>query len=306
MMPDNAQSILRIMELRQLKYFVAVAEVLHFRHAAEIVHVAQPALSQQIRQLEQEIGAKLFERSHHKVQLTPAGKAFHSRAQSILKAVKQAVTDTLAVDHGEAGTVVIGFVSTAAVSVLPKVMAKIREDMPRAEVELKELATGEQIDGLYRSTIDIGFFHAKLENPALESVVVARDRLVVAMPKKNRFATRPRVNLKDLVDETVIIPARHARAGYFERVLAAYQDAGILPERVHHTGLVQSGLLLVGAGIGVSLVPECFTRIRIGGVVYRRLTSEPVPIDLLAAWRRDNASPVLARMIAELKTFLRA
>lgn len=289
------------MELRHLRYFVAVAEALHFHRAAEVVHIAQPALSQQIRQLEQEIGVLLFERSHHKVLLTQAGKAFYVKAQSILKDAKQAVNDARDVEHGNAGTVILGFVSTAAIGILPKVLANFREQTPRAEVELQELAPNEQIDSLYRSTIDLGFFHAKLDEAAFDSLIVSRDRLIVALPKDNRFARRPTVNLKDLAEETAIMPARHSTSGYFERARAAYQAAGIQPERVHHTRLLQTGLLLVGAGLGVSLVPECFKGIRVRGVVYRRLTNEPAPIDLLAAWRRDNTSPLLLRMIAHLK-----
>jgi DNA-binding transcriptional LysR family regulator len=266
------------------------------------VHVAQPALSYQIKQLEEQIGATLFERSHHKVQLTQAGKAFYVWAQSILKDLKLAAAEARAVEHGDAGLVVIGFVSSAAINVLPKVLANIRKQMARTEVELKELPTGEQIDCLYRNTIDLGFFHARLEEAAFDSVVVARDRLIVALPKTNKLAQRPTVNLKDLAQETAIMPGRHSTHGYFERIRAAYQAAGVQFEHVHHTNLLQTGLLLVGAGLGISLVPESFRNIRVRGVVYRDLSTEAVPVELLAAWRRDNNSPVLIRIIDHLKS----
>jgi DNA-binding transcriptional LysR family regulator len=289
------------MELRHLRYFVAVAEALHFHHAVEIVHIAQPALSQQIRQLEQEIGVLLFERSHHKVMLTQAGKAFYVKAQTILKDAKQAISDARDAEHGNAGTVVIGFVSTAAIAVLPRVLANFREQTLRAQVELQEMPPDEQIDSLYRRTIDVGFFHAKLEEAAFDSLVVSRDRLILALPMGHRFARRSTVNLKDLAEETAILPARHSISGYFERARAVYQAAGIQPERIHHTRLLQTGLLLVAAGLGVSLVPECFKVVRVRGVVYRRLANEPDAIDLLAAWRRDNTSALLQRMIAHLR-----
>jgi DNA-binding transcriptional LysR family regulator len=157
-----------IMELRHLRYFVAVAEQLHFRHAAEIVHVAQPALSQQIRQLEEEIGATLFERSRHKVCLTPAGKAFYENAQRILQQADQAVVKARKVESGDAGTIRIGFVSTAAIRVLPDAMKKLQRQVPSAEVEISKLAAGEQIDGLYREQLDIGFVHAKLSKDVLK------------------------------------------------------------------------------------------------------------------------------------------
>src|SRR5262249_43089593 len=159
----------------------------------------------------------------------------------------------------------------------------------------------EQIDCLYRSTIDLGFFHAALDDPAFESMVVAKERLMVALHKGNKFARRATIDLKDLAQEPAIMPARHSTAGYFERARAAYQPAGIQPERVHHTRLLQTGLLLVGAGLGVSLVPESFRSIRVKGVAYRRLSIDPAPVDLLAAWRRDNNSPLLSKVIAHLK-----
>ena len=172
----------QIMELRHLRYFVAVAEQLHFRHAAEIVHVAQPALSQQIRQLEEEIGVTLFERSRHKVRLTPAGKVFYENAQRILQQADQAVVKARKVESGDAGTIRIGFVSTAAIRVLPDAMKKLQRQVPSAEVEISELAAGEQIDGLYREQLDIGFLHAKLSKDVLKTMVVARDRLIAAVP----------------------------------------------------------------------------------------------------------------------------
>jgi DNA-binding transcriptional LysR family regulator len=288
------------MELRHLRYFVAVAEQLHFRHAAEIVHVAQPALSQQIRQLEEEIGVTLFERSHHKVRLTPAGKAFYENAQIILKQADQAVAKARKVEFGDAGTIRIGFVSTAAIRVLPDAVRKLQKQVPSAEVELNELAAGEQIDGLYREQLDIGFVHAKLSKDVLKTLVVARDRLMVAVPGSCKLAGRTRVDLKDLASWPAIMPAGHSSSGFYEQVRMAYQMAGVRPERVHYTRLLQTGLLLVAAGLGVSLVPESFQSIHVRGVVYKKLQVEPPLCELVAAWRRDNPSPLLNRFIKNL------
>ena len=288
------------MELRHLRYFVAVAEQLHFRHAAEIVHVAQPALSQQIRQLEEEIGVSLFERSHHKVRLTPAGKAFYERAQHILKKADEAVTEARKAESGDAGTIRIGFVSTAAIRVLPDAVKKLQRQVPAAEVELNELAAGEQIDGLYREQLDIGFVHAKLSQDVLKTMVVARDRLIVAVPGSSKLAGCMRVDLKDLASWPAIMPAGHSSSGFYEQVRMAYQMAGVWPERVHYTRLLQTGLLLVAAGVGVSLVPESFQSIHVKSVVYKKLQVEPPLCELVAAWRRDNTSPLLNRFIKNL------
>jgi DNA-binding transcriptional LysR family regulator len=288
------------MELRHLRYFVAVAEQLHFRHAAEMVRVAQPALSQQIRQLEEEMGVVLFERTHHKVRLTPAGKAFYEKAKAILKQTGQAVVEARKVERGDAGTIRIGFVSTAAIHVLPDAINKFQKQIPSAEVELNELAAGEQIDGLYREQLDIAFVHAKISQDVLQTRVVARDRLVAAVPCSSELAKCRRVDLKKLASWPAIMPAGHSTSGFFEHVRTAYQLAGVWPERVHYTRLLQTGLLLVAAGIGVSLVPESFQSIHVKGVVYKKLQVEPPLCELIAAWRGDNALPLLNRFVKSL------
>lgn len=288
------------MELRHLRYFVAVAEQLHFRHAAEMVHVAQPALSQQIRQLEEELGVTLFERSRHKVQLTPAGKVFYEKAQSILKQTSQAVAEARKVERGDAGTIRIGFVSTAAIRVLPDAIKKLQKQVPSAEVELNELAAGEQIDGLYREQLDIAFVHAKLSQDVLKTRIVARDRLVAAVPGSCELADCKKVDLKKLASWPAIMPAGHSSSGFFEQVRTAYQLAGVWPERVHYTRLLQTGLLLVAAGLGVSLVPESFRSIHVKGVVYKKLQVEPPLCEMVAVWRGDNVLPLLDRFIKSL------
>jgi DNA-binding transcriptional LysR family regulator len=288
------------MELRHLRYFIAVAEQLHFRHAAEIVHVAQPALSQQIRQLEAELGATLFERSRHKVELTPAGKAFYEKAQSILKQTSQAAAEARKIERGDAGTIRIGFVSTAAIRVLPDAIKKMQKLIPSAEVELNELAAGEQIDGLYREQLDVAFVHAKLSQDVLKTRIVARDRLVAAVPDSYGLTGCKRVDLKKLAAWPAIMPAGHSSSGFFEQVRTAYQLAGVWPERIHYTRLLQTGLLLVAAGVGVSLVPESFQSIHVKGVVYKKLQVEPPLCELVAAWRGDNALPLLSRFIKNL------
>ncbi|HSW40741.1 MAG TPA: LysR substrate-binding domain-containing protein [Acidobacteriota bacterium] len=288
------------MELRHLKYFVAVAEQLHFRHAAEIVHVAQPALSQQIRQLEKELGVTLFERSRHKVRLTTAGKAFYENAQDILRKADQAVAKVRKVDLGDAGTIRIGFVSTAAIRVLPEAIKKLRRQAPSAEVELNELASGEQIDGLYREQLDVCFVHAKLSQNILKTRIVAREQLIAAVPASSDLARARHIDMRELASWTSIMPAGHSISGFYEQVRMAYQVAGVRPERVHYTRLLQTGLLLVAAGIGVSLVPESFRLIHVKGVAYRKLKVEPPLCELVAAWRRDNDSSLLARFIGSL------
>jgi DNA-binding transcriptional LysR family regulator len=288
------------MELRHLRYFIAVAEQLHFRHAAEIVHVAQPALSNQIKQLEEEIGVTLFDRSRHKVRLTPAGKAFYEAAQAILKKTNEAVIEARKAEQGDAGTIRIGFVSTAGITILPDAVKKLQDDIPSAEIEMRELAAGEQIDGLYREHLDIGFLHTKLTEHVLETMVIARERLILAVPETCKEARSRRIDLKNLASWTAIMPVQHTSSGFYEHVQMAYQMAGVTPERIHYTRFLMTGLLLVGAGLGVSIVPESFKSIHVKGVAYKELLVEPPMCELVAAWRRDNASPLLHRFLDEL------
>jgi DNA-binding transcriptional LysR family regulator len=290
------------MELRHLRYFIAVAEQLHFRHAAELLHVAQPALSHQIRQLEEEIGVTLFERSRHQVRLTPAGKAFYETAQNVLKKANEAVAEARKAEHGDAGTIRIGFVSTATITILPDAIKQLQIEVPSGEIEMMELAPGEQIDGLYREHLDIGFLHAKLTEHVIETMVIARERLIVAVHESCEAARKRRIDLKELASWTAIMPVQHHSSGFYEYVQMAYQMAGVMPERMHHTRLLMTGLLLVGAGLGVSIVPESFKSIHVKGVAYRELLREPPMCELVAAWRRDNPSPLLRRFLVELRS----
>ena len=179
-------------------------------------------------------------------------------------------------------------------------MKKLQRQAPLAEVELNELAAGEQVDGLYREQLDVGFVHANLSRDVLETKVVARDRLIVAVPGASKLARFRRVDLKDLASWTAIMPAGHSSSGFYEQVRMAYQGAGVRPERVHNTRLLQTGLLLVAAGLGVSLVPESFQSMHVKGVVYKKLQVEPPLCEMVAAWRRDNDSPLLKRFIKNL------
>jgi DNA-binding transcriptional LysR family regulator len=285
------------MELRQLKYFIATAEELHFRRAAELVHVAQPALSQQIHQLEEEIGVALFERSSRKVSLTPAGQVFYERAKVMVDGAVQAIQDARSVGRGEAGTLRLGFISTAAMAVLPAALRFIQERLPSAAIELRELDPGLQLEALRTGQTDLGFTISEVFDEGLAVRALGRERLVAALPDLPRFAGPGPADLAALAAETAIIPNRHARRGYYETVTAAYRDLGVKPARIQCVQMIQTGLVLVGAGLGVALVPESFTRFRLDGVIYRPL-AEPAPsVEISAVWRTENGSPLLRTFI---------
>jgi DNA-binding transcriptional LysR family regulator len=284
------------MELRQLRYFLAVAEDLHFTRASERLHVAQPALSLQIRQLEEELGVKLFERLKHRVKLTPAGRVFAQRARFALEQTQKAAREAALVGRGEAGTLSIGFVSSAVVSVLPRILRAYASEVPAVAVELLELDPLEQVEGLRNGTIDVGVMHALIETPDFDMATLAREELLAALPADHAAAQKERIDLITLADETFLVPKKHEFGGLHELVVDACHKAGFVPRKMQATRLLQTALCLVGGGLGVALVPESFQeKVQIKGLVYRRLSSTLV-IDLVAVWLGGNESLLLERL----------
>ncbi len=283
------------MELRQLRYFLAVAEELHFTRAAEKLRVAQPALSLQIKQLEEELGVQLFERLKHRVNLTAAGRVLSLRARAALEMTLRAGEEASLVGRGEAGRLCVGFVSSAVVSVLPQILRRYREAVPNVAIELLELDPAEQLDGLRSGKIDLGVMHAVVETPELGAATLAREELLVALPEEHAVAQNDVVELASLSGETFLVPKRHEYRGLHELVVESCHQAGFLPKKIQTTRLLQTALCLVGGGIGVALVPESFReKVQIQGLVYRAL-SRKVSVDLVAVWLAKNESALLGR-----------
>lgn len=286
------------MELRQMRYFLAVAEELHFRRAAEVLHLSQPSLSLQIHQMEDELGAKLFERTNRRVKMTPAGEALVPRIQAILRSMDEAGHEARRVDQGFAGQLTISFVSTALVGVLPAAMRKLQEQAPGIDLHLQECDPKEQIASLIRATSDIGFMHAKLSDDELTSMVVQRDELVVALPS-DVIKNGP-IDLREYQNYAAIMPSPFTAFGFYNHVQRAYHFAGVSPTRVIYTNLIIGGINLVAAGMGIALVPASFQSIQVKGVAYRPLLTPPPPVELLAVWRRDATSKLLHRFLGIL------
>ena len=290
------------MEIRQLRYFLAVAEDLHFTRAAQRLHIAQPALSQQIRQLEEEVGARLLERTNRRVALTPAGETFRMRAALVVEQANRALTEASQIGRGEAGTISIGFVSSAVCGILPDLLRLFRESVPAAQVELQELEPAEQLESIGLHRLDLGIMHATLHEAQFGSVVVSSDPLIAAIPEKHPAARHQHVALRELADDTFFIPKRHSHSGYHEIVLSACKSAGVVPARIQPTRLLQTAVTLVAGGLGVTLVPQSFEQnFCIKGVVYRPLTGTAPVARLIAVWHKENRSPLIARIKNDLR-----
>jgi DNA-binding transcriptional LysR family regulator len=290
------------MEIRHLRYFCVLAEQLHFTKAALLLNVAQPALSQQLKQLEDELGTQLVERTNRRVRLTAAGEVFLARATRILEQIDQAARETARVGQGDAGSLVIGVVSTAVCSLLPEVLRSFRRESPHITIDIREMEPGEQVDALRKEAIDIGLLFLSIQDPAFDSVVVSRERLVVALPTGHRAASSEKVRFKDLAGETFLIPRRQTVPGFHELVLDALRAGGVDDPRLQPTRLLQTAVFLVAGGLGVALVPESFRQhLRVRGCVYREIAGEVTYADLIGLWRRSNVPPALRRFVNQLK-----
>lgn len=290
------------MEIRHLRYFCVLAEQLHFTKAALLLNVAQPALSHQIKQLEDELGTQLVERTNRRVRLTEAGQVFLARASRILEQIDQAMRETSRVGQGDAGSLVIGVVSTATCGILPELLRSFRRESPNISVDIREMEPGEQVEALRKEAIDIGLLFLSIQDPALDSVVVSPERLILALPTGHPAASEEKVRLRDLADETFLIPRRQPVPGFHELVLETLRDGGVPAPRLQPTRLLQTAVFLISGQLGVAVVPESFRRhLRVRGCVYRNIAGSPSYADLIGLWRRNNVPPALRRFIQQLR-----
>jgi DNA-binding transcriptional LysR family regulator len=286
------------MELRHLRYFVAVAEELHFRRAAERLHMSQPPLSQQIRQLEEEIGAQLLARNQHSVELTASGAAFLDRAREILDAVEAAALEARRVQRGEVGRLAIGFVGSAMYSVVPELLGAFREQHGDVALRLKELGTTEQLRQLENGRIDVGFVRPRQPRPGLSIERVYAEPVMVALPDLHPLASAPQVHVPDLTGEPLVLLTRAGSPGLRKTLEQITDQLGGEEIIVQEAAEMQTVIGLVAAGVGISLVPESVRALARHGVTYRPLAEDAPTVELAVAWRTGDDSPVLAAFLA--------
>lgn len=285
------------MELRHLRYFVAVAEELHFHRAAERLHISQPPLSQQIRALEGELGVLLLERNRRSVSLTAAGAVFLNEAREILASVDRASEAARSVARGEAGRVAIGFVGSAMHGTLPGMLRAYRRAFPRVQLVLTELPTAAQLEALLAGRIDVGVVRPPVREPALALETIHTEPFVVALPEDHPLASHEEVALAELVEEPFVLLARREAPGLHESLGQAMADAGGVPHVVQEAREMQTVVGLVAAGLGVSLVPASVGADEHRGVAYRPVAGSAPTVALALAWRPDDKSPVLAAFL---------
>ncbi|UHL64085.1 LysR family transcriptional regulator [Paralcaligenes sp. KSB-10] len=276
------------MELRHLRYFLSVAETLNFSRAAERLHIAQPALSKQIRNLEELIGAQLFTRSKHQVALTRAGEAFREQAILILEQTKRASHLARRVDSGEIGRLSIGFVGSASYSFLPWVLRAFHQQYPDVELTLREMDGPTQAISLRDGRIDIGFLRLPVTDKDIAFETIFQERFILALPSGHRLATQDLVSMYDLSEEQFIMFPERGGSGFRIQITDACQGFGFLPRIAQEAAPMQNVIGLVGAGLGISIVPESVQKIQMPEVVYRPLLEELPTAAIALAWHKKD------------------
>jgi len=294
------------MDLRHLRYFVAVAEEGHITRAAERLGIQQPPLSQQIQALERKLDVLLFRRKARGVELTDAGRTLLVDARAILAQVDHAVAKTHRTARGEQGRIVIGYTSTAPyVPLVPRVFRAFRVAYPGVSLRLEENTSGQLVDALLDGRLDASFVREPVTDSSLiVAHLLLEEQMVVALPKEHPLVLRPKrskdsaLSLDALTKETFVLGRQPVGSGLSNSVMAAFHIAGFTPRIVQEAPRMLSTLNLVATGLGITIVPESLQRMRLDGVVYRRLTtSRKFVAPLYLAFRRSETSPATRRFI---------
>ena len=283
------------MELRHLRYFSAVARHLNYSEASRRLHVAQPAISQTILDLEEEIGAKLFLRSNRNVQLTAAGAVLLEEVQGILKRADEAKRATQRAARGEVGVLRIGFIAPATAPILPPLVQAYRTQYPDVELQLQHMNPDAQIAAFDEGKLDLGFSRPLLpeQRPYFEEEMIYRDYLVAVLPANHPLAKERKIQPQKLAGEDFVLFHRVGAPVVFDEAVGMCRQAGFSPKIRHETDLMTTVFLLVESGLGVSLVPSCARGLEQQKTVRRPLTVRSNPLCLCAIWPRGSQSPTV-------------
>ncbi|SEI66530.1 LysR family transcriptional regulator [Paraburkholderia diazotrophica] len=278
------------MELRQLRYFVAVAEERNFTRAAERLNMTQPPLSRQIQQIEDSVGLALFERGARPLKLTEAGRVFYAQAKRLLEESDELLPLTRRLAQ-LAERIVIGFVPSTLYGPLPEVIRAFREAAPLIQISLIEMFTIEQLSALKGGRIDVGFGRLRFDEPQLAREVLVEETLIAALPAGHALAENGTLTLDALAKETLIVYPSTPRPSYADQQLSAFRDHAVEPATVHEVRELQTALGLVAAQVGVCLVPESVRGLRARGVTYRSLDDAQVSSPIIMSRRLQDQSP---------------
>ncbi|TCS37364.1 DNA-binding transcriptional LysR family regulator [Paucimonas lemoignei] len=289
------------MELRHLRYFEALGRTLNFTRAAEQLHIAQPPLSRQIRQLEEELGAELIDREARPLALTKAGTFFLEQCTQLLARVKEVQEATRRISQGQRRWLGIGFVPSALYGFLPELIRSYGEQSKGVEIVLSEMTSVQQATALKSGRIDIGFGRLPLEDPEIICETIAEEALVAALPLKHPLLKSPRLTLAALAKEPFILYPVRPRPSYADQVLQQFRIHGLTLSSIIDANEMQTAIGLVAAGVGVTLVPSSVQRLRRDDIVYRPLSDSSIMSPIIMNRRAGNDSPDLIRFCELVK-----
>jgi DNA-binding transcriptional LysR family regulator len=288
------------MELRMVRSFVAVAESLSFTKAAKTVFITQPAITMHVRELERELGVTLIDRNRRRVELTKIGTLFLAEARALLAQVERATRVVGQADRGEIGELRIAYVSSAALQVLPTLIARFRATYPNVRVALKNRHTTTQIDNLRQQQIDVGFLRLPFAQPDLTIAAVHREPFVIVLPKKHRLARKQPLSLKELAGEKFIVYGREHAPGFYDQIVSFCQKAGFIPHIFQETDEMHVTIALVAAGVGVSILPQSPVLVQSNGIVTKAMPKGTPHSETATVIRQDEQSRVVQNFIALL------
>jgi DNA-binding transcriptional LysR family regulator len=288
------------MELRQLRYFITVAEELHFGRAAETLHLSQPALSKQIQALEDSLGVQLLDRTKHWVRLTIAGQKFLETAHRILQEVEQGIQATRQIADGEMGRLKIGFTEATLFSLAPDIIKTYREHYPQVELIVTSGGTETHVEALRTHQIDVGFVYLPIREPSLAIRPLFEETYVAALPASHRLARQKQTALSSLANEPLIFYPRSLAPVLYANFIKCCEQAGFVPNVVQEAELAQTRLGLAAAGVGITFVLSKMQSLSAKGVIYRSISGEFPTLKLALAWRQDESSPVVHEFLKYL------
>ena len=256
------------MELRQIRSFLSIAETLHFGRTAELIHVSQPALSLQIRALEEDVGVRLFERNRRKTTLTAAGVAFRDDAVAALVQLDQAIRRARLAANGKLGLLRIGFISTAGIEIVPNISRQFRELNPEVALSLRAIPTADQVQMLETGSLDIGFLRLPIgEHSALDVVTVHRERFVLVVPASHKLAKRKKVRLSDVSGQDFVMYERTYAPGFHNLIFGILRDARIVPNVSQTAAELSTLISLVDAHMGITILPASAAKHSVARVI---------------------------------------
>ena len=256
------------MELRQIRSFLSIAETLHFGRTAELIHLSQPALSLQIRALEEDVGVRLFERNRRKTTLTAAGVAFRDDAIAALSQLDQAIRRARLAANGKLGLLRIGFISTAGSEIVPNITRQFRELNPEVEFSLRAIPTADQAQMLEAGSLDVGFLRLPIGgHSALDIVTVHREPFLLVVPTSHHLAKRKRVRLTEVSGEDFVMYERTYAPGFHDLILGMLRDAGIVPNVSQSAAEISTLISLVDAHMGIAILPASAVKHSVASVI---------------------------------------